>query len=196
MGAAPQPDRFKMTPDEYAAFEAVSETKHEYVGGYVVSRAGATPRHNRIAAGLLSALVVSLRGTECAAMPSDMRVAVPNGNYRYPDATVVCGEGTFEKRQGLQTLLDPILLAEVLSQSTRETDLGIKVWEYQRIASLNDYLIIDQEQALVLHHSRVPEGWLSREITGLGASVALLKLAITLTLADIYAQVRFDDAAS
>ena len=132
----------KMTPEEYLETERKAETKSEYFAGEVFAMAGAGESHNVIVANVIIGLGTQLRGRPCKVYPSDMRVQVaPTGLFTYPDVVVVCGEPKFldEKRD---TLLNPTLLVEVLSDSTEAYDRGQKFEHYRQIESLQEYVLI------------------------------------------------------
>ena len=122
-----------MTPAEYLAWERDQPQKHEYYRGEVFAMAGATREHNLIVMNLGAELRAALRDRPCEAYPSDMRVRIPaTGLYTYPDVTVVCGRPEFEDGV-LDTLLNPQLLAEVLSTSTEAYDRGGKFEQYRTL---------------------------------------------------------------
>lgn len=146
--------------EEYLAFEKDSETKHEYLDGEIYGMAGAKPRHNSICSNVAVALGVLIRGTPCRGFTSDQRIHVarPKKFYTYADGGVACGKWHISDKDGM-SLLNPVLLFEVLSTSTRKYDRGGKLLLYQQIPSLTDVLLIDQPQHLVEHHHRGPRGW-------------------------------------
>lgn len=120
-----------------------------------------------------------------------MRVKVPAAfPYRYPDASVVCGEPVFEEILGQIMLVNPILIAEVLSPSTAAYDLGDKFTAYQSIDSFVEYLLISQDRPHVIQHIRQIEGgWLRLEFDGTEAEVPIESLGISLSLREIYERV-------
>ena len=111
--------------DEYFAVEASSPIKHEYCTGEIFAMAGASVAHNDITANLVGALRLSLRGTGCRAFANDLRVLTPGGLYTYPDAVVICGRIELTPVRP-DTVTNPVLLAEVLSEATRDYDRGEK----------------------------------------------------------------------
>ncbi|MEL6150003.1 MAG: Uma2 family endonuclease [Chloroflexota bacterium] len=152
----PQPEPF-YTVDEYLAYDRDADTKHEYASGEIVAMSCATYRHNQITGDLVIALGTALRG-KCAVLPGDMRVRVKKANsYRYPDVTIVCGDPVIEDdNPGL--LLNPAILIEVLSESTRSTDHITKLEEYLKIPGLQAYLIVSQDAAQVKAFQRQADG--------------------------------------
>jgi Uma2 family endonuclease len=122
-----------------------------------------------------------------------MRVKVsPSGPYTYPDVTVVCGEPQFEDAE-LDTLLNPSVLIDVLSESTEDYDRGTKFEHYRQIASLTDYVLIAQDKHHVEHFTRQPDNrWLLWETNNLEDTVQISSIQCELHLADVYAKVKMD----
>ncbi|MDX2162175.1 MAG: Uma2 family endonuclease [bacterium] len=175
---------------EYHLLAQSPDTKYEFAGGMILSMTGASLRHNRITRNVTVKLSNLLKGHPCEALPSDMRVRTPSGLYAYPDVTVVCGDVQIEVDHGLDTLLNPTVIVEVLSPSTADYDSRVKLDHYQTLASLHEYVLIDQAQPHIKTYSRHGEGqWLYTMVNGLDASIALPSIEVTLALADIYAQV-------
>lgn len=158
MSEAPQRH---VTEAEYLALERTSEVRHEYVNGEMHAMAGGTPLHAAIAANLTAALRVALRGSDCGVASSDLRVHVrATGFYTYPDLTVVCGR--VERHPEDDTvILNPTLVAEVLSPSTEAYDRGAKFRHYERIQTLAEYLLVAADGRRLEHFRRLPTGqWL------------------------------------
>lgn len=151
------------TPAEYLAWERTQPEKHAYYRGEVFAMAGASREHNLIVANVVALLVGALRDRPCEAYPSDMRVFIPTtGLYTYPDVSVVCGRPEFEDSKG-DTLLNPLVVFEVLSDSTEAYDRGEKFENYRSIPSFREYVLVSQNRALVDHFVRQPDGsWLMR----------------------------------
>lgn len=144
--------------------EAGSRDKHEFFEGEIFAMAGASPEHNLIVTDLLYALTGALRG-KCRVYASDLRLFLSaNGMYTYGDASVVCGdpEFTFDNPPSLR---NPEMIFEVLSDSTESYDRGDKFASYRTIASLCHYVLVAQNQVLVEHYARQPNGkWLLEEL--------------------------------
>ncbi len=181
------------TEDEYLARERVSETRHEYVNGEIFAMAGARFRHNTIALSMGAALLPFARARSCRVFNSDQRIAVTaTGMFTYPDVGVVCGKPQFHPKDGM-SLLNPVLLVEVLSKSTEPYDRGEKLAHYRRNPSVREILIVWQSERRVEHHRRIDgEGWLVREYQE--GEIELPTLGERLTIADIYAQVDWTEA--
>lgn len=163
--------RSKMTADEYLAWEREQPTKHEFFRGEVFAMAGASPRHNALCARLHRSLGNALEGRGCVVLTSDQRVSVGAAErYVYPDVTVVCGALEVLKQD---VLANPTMLVEVLSSTTEPYDRGLK-WEgYQRLGSLQDYVLVSQSEPRVEHFQRSADGtWIYRA-AGAGEHVKL-----------------------
>lgn len=179
----------RVSPEEYLAAERLAEIKSEYLAGEVHAMTGASRPHNLIVTNVVASLVVQLRGKPCQTYASDMRVKVPRARaYVYPDVAVVCGEPELEDEQ-LDTLLNPTLIIEVLSPSTADYDHGRKWEHYRRLGSLQDYLLIAQDQRRVERYTRRSGGmWLFSETTG-SEVVSVDSIGCALVLDDVYDRV-------
>lgn len=150
---------------EYLAMEAGSDTKHEYLDGEIYAMAGGTPEHSALAANTIGELIVALRGRPCRVYTSDLRIRVrATGLGTYPDASVVCGPLELDP-EDKNTVTNPVVLVEVLSESTEAYDRGEKFRHYRRIPSLRDYLLVSQDEALIEHYTRNDDGtWTLHEV--------------------------------
>jgi Uma2 family endonuclease len=177
----------RLGEDEYLELERRSETKHELVNGVLVAMAGASLKHNSIAANVLGALRVLLRGKGCRAVGSDQRVYVPaTGLYTYPDVTVVCGKPEFHPKDP-DTLTNPRVLVEVLSDSTEADDRGAKFAHYQGIPSFVEYVLVPQKEPRVEHFRRLETGqWILTVYQGENARVELPALGCELPVGELY----------
>ncbi len=184
--------RLTLTPAAYLAWEEAQEAKHEYYRGEVFAMAGGTETHARIISNLHLALRLALRGSDCMTYTDALRVHVEAHElYTYPDISVVCGEAAFidERRT---SLLNPVVLVEVLSPSTESYDRTAKGRFYRSIPSLQVYVVVSQDTPGVDVLTRTDEGWLLRTEEEDGR-VALPPLGVTLDLADLYDGVTFPD---
>ncbi|HMV48522.1 MAG TPA: Uma2 family endonuclease [Blastocatellia bacterium] len=184
----------RYTLEEYLELEKSSEERYEYFDGEVFAMAGGSLSHSRIGGNAYSTLQSKLKGGNCEAFNSEMRIKVPQAfPYRYPDASVVCGEPMFEEISGQVMLVNPIVIVEVLSPSTAAYDLKDKFIEYQSIDSFEEYLVISQDTPHVIHYLRQSKRkWLRTDIEGLDAEVTLESINVTLPLHEIYERVKFD----
>lgn len=182
-----------VTPEEYLAYERRAEYKNEYIDGQIYAMTGASRRHNLIVGNIFSELKQKLRGRPCETYMSDMRVRIPSTNiYTYPDVAVACDEPRFEDVE-VDTLLNPLLLVEVLSKSTERYDRRVKFNYYRTLESLTEYLLVSQDECHVAQHVRQPDGrWLLTDIRGRESQVELASVECTLALNEIYDRVSFE----
>lgn len=181
--------------EQYLAAELDAEIRHEYLGGYVHAMAGGTNAHNRIATNFLLAAGARLRGKRCQVMNSDVKVRVQlptHTRFYYPDGMVVCEanapEETFQDR--------PVVIAEVVSESTRRTDQTEKRDAYLTIPSLRVYLLIETDYPSVTAYRRTRDGeglaaFQAKMYDGLTAVVPLDEVEAELPLAELYERVEF-----
>jgi Uma2 family endonuclease len=192
MSAVPKPD---LTPEEYLAIERKAETKHEFYRGEMFAMVGGSRPHNQITVNIAASLWQRLRDGDCILYSSDQRVKVSAaGLYTYPDVTVQCSHPEFEDEQE-DTLLNPLVLFEVLSPSTADYDRGGKFALYRQLPSLQQYVLVSQDRALVEHYVREADHWLFSELTGQEAVLPLPSLQCDLPLAEIYLKVQFKEDA-
>lgn len=181
--------RTYLTPTEYLAFERKATTRHEYLAGEIVAMSGASFDHNFITGDIFGELRAQLRDGRCKAAASDMRVKVSKtGSYFYPDVVVFCGEPQAEDSTS-DTLLNPALIIEVLSPSIEARDRGEKFWHYQQLASLQEYILVSQDQVCVEHYLREGTYWLRTEFRELEDVMSLPSIECELCLRDIYTSV-------
>lgn len=135
-----------LTEDEYLAFEAGAEVRHEFVGGEVHAMAGASVRHNRIAFNIARRLDAVASGTPCMVLMSDVRLRLDSGNtYYYPDVMLACDPADNDAYARAR----PCLIVEVASPGTANIDRREKWAAYQRIQTLREYLIVDQDEVRI-----------------------------------------------
>jgi Uma2 family endonuclease len=180
-----------ISPEEYLALERESEIRHEYFRGEMFAMSGGTRVHSLIATNLIGALWVALDGLPCEPHGSDMRIKISaTGLYTYPDVSVVCGEPGFDDGRK-DTLLNPVVVAEVLSPKTEAYDRGDKFANYRRIESLREYILISQDRVLVERFVRHGEEWLLTEINNLEESLRLDSIGCQISVRSIYKRVEF-----
>ncbi len=178
-----------ITAEEYLAFERGAKDKHEFIGGKIVAMAGATDRHNIIASNVFGELWTQLKATKCRVFASDMRVNAKRGNYFYPDIVVTCGERKFEDIKKKDVLVNPTVILEVLSKSTKLKDRNEKFESYILLESLTDYVLIEQDKIKIEHYSRIDEkNWNVRIYTEAGEEMIFESIKCKLSVADIYAE--------
>jgi Uma2 family endonuclease len=194
-GMATNP-KLSLTPKEYLASERLAQTRSEYYDGEVFAMAGASQKHNRIVINLVLSLGNGLRQRDCEVYASDMRLLVGDtGLYTYPDVMVVCGKPILADAHS-DILTNPVLIVEVLSESTKDYDRGGKFHQYRRIPSLQEFLTVSQTEMLIDQSVRQADNsWVVRELTPANGNVPLRGLGIDLDFADVYNKVEFDKRA-
>jgi len=177
-----------ITVEEYLVSEEQSDTRHEYWNGHMVAMAGGSPTHADIIRNLMIAIGGKLRHSGWYVRSADQRVRTnPNGLYTYPDLVISC-KSEFDRT----TLLNPIVLIEVLSESTEDYDRGSKFERYSKIPSFREYVCVAQDRVYVEHHVRDlvnPEMWTLRRLERLSDQVTI-KLPecgfIDIAIRDVY----------
>lgn len=180
--------------EEYFALEHASDARFEYWDGDLVCMSGGSRAHYRISGNVYYALARGLNGGPCQAFTGDAPVWTPTlPPYRYPDASAACGELEYKNKNGLDALVNPILVVEVTSPSTVARDEGPKFIAYQAVPTLREYLLVSQDEPRVTHYTRREGGaWERRDVTDLDASVELESAGCALKLRDIYDGVTFN----
>ena len=179
-----------LSPEEYLALERQADYKSEYFNGVVYAMSGASLNHNTIVANVIIELGQQLRGRDCRILPSDIKVRMPDSRkFFYPDVSVVCGEPQFHDER-TDVLLNPILIIEVLSESTESFDRGKKFQAYQRLESLQEYILISQSKPVAEQFVRQSEAtWKYTAAIGLEGSLSLPSIECTLKLSAVYDKV-------
>lgn len=178
--------RRRLTIESYLAFERQAETRHEYLDGEIVAMTGASRRHNRITLNIALALESQLEDRDCEVFVNEMRVLTPTRLFAYPDVVVACGPARFDDSE-FDTLLNPILIVEVLSKSTEAYDRITKLSHYRSIPSLAEVLLVAQDGVHVEQLIRQPGNeWLFRESDDLETSLDLPSLGCRLDLRRVY----------
>ncbi|WP_420126057.1 Uma2 family endonuclease [Longimicrobium sp.] len=176
----------RYTPEEYLALERHAEFRSEYIDGQIIAMSpGALRPHNLIVAALVYELQGHLMDGPCEVYPSTQRVKVSaSGDYLYPDVVVSC-DPQFEAG-GNDNLLTPVLIVEVLSDSTARHDREKKFSLYKRIDTLCEYVLISQKDVLVEQYVRQGDFWARTEVTDLESSIALASLGLKIPLRRLY----------
>ncbi|MBI2231888.1 MAG: Uma2 family endonuclease [Deltaproteobacteria bacterium] len=188
--------KVRFTVAEYLSMDRDASEKHEFAFGETYAMGGASARHVEIVGNIVSELRNHLRQRPCRVYSTDLRLRVDaDHRYTYPDVVVVCGQPQFLDDQ-LDTLLNPDLIVEVLSESTRNYDRGDKFQQYRGIPSFREYLLVDQAKAHVERYSKQQDGtWSLWETGSLDHVVHLESIAVRLPVSEIYLKVEFDQAA-
>jgi len=184
------PKRSLLTAEEYLAIERKAEFKSEYFQGEMFAMAGVQRPHNLIANNSIRVLGNQLLERDCNVYSSDMRVKIKKiGKYTYPDVAVACGKEIFEDDY-IDTLLNPMVIFEILSHSTEAHDRGTKFQHYQFIESLVEYILITQESVRVEQYVRQSDRtWLYGQYQNLEDIVKLESIGCKLSLKDVYVKV-------
>jgi Uma2 family endonuclease len=179
-----------VTREEYLRQERLAPSKSEYHQGKVVAMAGATRIHNQIAGNIYASLRTQLKGRRCRNYISDMRVSVRGGErYLYPDGVVTCGPEHYEESKQ-DSLMNPLVIIEVLSPSTEAYDRGDKFLYYQSIPSFREYVLVSQAPRRIEVFRKQPDGsWLYQSYPFTPPPVILESIDCTLTPDDVHAMV-------
>ncbi len=186
----------RWTEEEYLQIERRAEFRSEFFDGEMFAMAGGTLRHSLIAANLVREIGNRLKGKPCTAFNSDLRLKIEaTGLYTYPDLSVICGQPRFVDEHE-DTIVNPTVIVEVLSDSTEAYDRGRKFEHYRQIPSLQEYLLVSQKETRVEQFVRQADHkWLLNEVTDRKAVLSLPSLGIAVSLDEIFAQVGFTPAA-
>jgi Uma2 family endonuclease len=180
---------YYLSPKDYLELERKADIKIEYIDGVMYQMAGGSESHNLITGNTVTELNINLRKSPCKVYPSDMKVGMPKGRrFYYPDVSVVCGEVQFaDDRKDI--ILNPMLIVEVLSDGTAAYDRGKQFLSYQQIESLQEYVLISQDEYLVERFIKQSNGdWLYSTAVGIDKNITFTSINCTIALADIYAK--------
>jgi Uma2 family endonuclease len=177
-------------PEEYLELERAAEFKSEYFNGEIYAMSGASRRHALIVTNLVADLGRQLKKLPATVYSSALRVKVnPTGLYTYPDVIVMCGEAQFSDEQK-DTLINPNIIIEVLSESTKDYDRGGKFEQYRTLESFKEYVLVAQDKPHVEHFVRQPDNrWILTETNRMEDSIELSSIGCTLALTEIYDKV-------
>ena len=185
-----------LSPDEYIAAERKATLKSEYLNGEIVAMSGASNEHNLITMNTANGLYNQVTERGCRVYASDMRVGISAGiSYFYPDIAVTCDKPRFED-DVFDTLTNPQVIIEVLSDSTAGYDRGEKFIRYRQLESLQEYILISQDQVQVDHYLRQGKQWVLTEFSTFEDILSLVSIGAELPLRQIYRFIEFeiDDA--
>ena len=181
-----------ITPEEYLHRERQAEHRSEYYRGEMFAMAGASANHNWIVLNIGSHLREQLKSKPCRVYPSDLKLRVEaTGLFTYPDLSIVCGEPRLESDHG-DVLLNPVVLVEVLSDSTEAYDRGKKFEHYRTIPSLQHYVLITQDRHSIDCFTRSNgESWNLTSCKGLSGKITLEAIECELLGSEVYDKVVF-----
>jgi Uma2 family endonuclease len=180
------------TPEEYLELEQQAEFKSEYRDGEIIPMTGGTTNHNQIALNLATSLKIATKKEDFRIYIADVRLWIPKyRQHTYPDVMLIEGQPVYTGNN-TTTVMNPSLIAEVLSKSTQNYDQGNKFLYYRSIPEFKEYILIDQYQYHVMHYVKTADGkWIFDEIEGESALFSLETVNFQLTLSDLYEQVDF-----
>jgi Uma2 family endonuclease len=184
MASEPRP---RLSIPEYLALERESEMRHEYLHGEMFAMAPPSRFHGILTGNVFGQIWTQLRGRRCEAYQESMRVRTPSGLFAYPDIVALCGEPKLDETD---SLLNPVLIVEVLSPSTQRYDRETKFGHYRSIPSLTEFVLVAQDRVHVEHFQRQRnDGWLMTNFDNLAQTLELPSIGCRLDLAEIYERV-------
>ena len=177
----------KLTIEEYLQFEKASTEKHEYFKGEIFAMSGASNRHNWLFKNLFGNLAQQLKGNPCQPFGPDMRMHIPeNTLFTYPDISIYCGDPA-STNFDMDTVINPIIIVEILSRSTEQYDRGNKFRFYRDIPTLKEYILIDSESIDVeAFRLNLEDRWELQEYRFLTEVLSIPTLQLTIPLSEIY----------
>lgn len=179
------------SPSEYLALEESATFRSEYHDGEIVPMTGGTAEHNQIAVNLVTYLRSQLRGQNYRVYMNDMRLWIPRyREYTYPDVLLIEGNPIFEG-DNRTTVINPFLIIEVLSNSTKNYDKGEKFDYYRSIPEFKEYILVEQYYPYVAQYKKTGAGWLLTEYESLDAVLDLAAIALQISLSEIYDLIEF-----
>ena len=184
-----------LTEEEYLAKERIADFKSEFYQGETFVMSRANWGHTLIKDNMAQEAGVALKGTGCQVLTSDLRVKVsPTGLYTYPDIVIVCDKPEFLDAK-FDTLLNPRVIVEVLSESTEGYDRGTKFKLYRSLPSLQEYVLVSQDRPLIERYVRRETSWDFSDVASLSETFEFAAVAVRVPLSEIYAGVEFPDLA-
>ena len=182
----------KLTHEQYFALEEKSDIRHEYYQGEIFNLAGGSINHNRIVRNFSHYAIEKLRKNSCELFFTDIKIWIESVDlFTYPDIVIICGQPQFYKQRE-DTISNPVIIAEVLSESTKSYDRGDKFYFYRQIPTLKHYLIIDQYSPHVEYFLLNEDGhWVLSEFSDLNDRLEIRQPDFKLALKDIYQGVAF-----
>ena len=172
---------------DYLTFEAESDIRHEFHNGEIFAMAGGTRNHGKLGSNIVTELTLIERRKGCTTYNGDVKVRIEASNrFLYPEASVVCGE-VESSIYDSESIVNPVLIAEVLSDSSEAYDRGEKFRQYRYLSSFREYLLIDQHRPVVtIFYKRDDQVWEMQEVLGLEGNIYLQSLDAEITMEDLY----------
>ncbi|TAE59924.1 MAG: Uma2 family endonuclease [Nostocales cyanobacterium] len=181
------------SPEEYLELEINSEIRHEYINGLIIPMTGGTPNHNQLAGNFYAELNFALKRQPYQVFVTDQRLWIPNKKiHTYPDIMVV--KTPLEYQEGRKdTLVNPVMITEVLSKSTKSYDKDEKFAAYRTIPTLQEYILINQYTMHIEQYFKTDNNkWIFSEFTDAEENLNLASIPCQISLADIYDKVDFN----
>ena len=177
----------KFTIEEYLKLESAAEQKHEYYRGEIFAMAGAGARHNVVFKNLYGELAYKLKGKPCQPYGSDLRIHIPeNSLFTYPDISIICGDIVSSAADN-DTAVQPSVLIEILSHSTKDYDRGTKFKLYRDIPSLKEYVLVDSEAiGIEIFRITADAHWQLEEYKNVNEMIEIKMIGFQLSLNEIY----------
>lgn len=181
------------SPQEYLELEVNSEIRHEYINGLIIHKTGGTPNHNQLAGNFYAMLNFALKRQPYQVFVTDQRLWIPSRKiHTYPDIMVVKNPLEYEEGR-TDTLVNPVMIAEVLSKSTKGYDRDEKFAAYRTIPSLQEYILIDQYTMHIEQYFKTDNNqWIFSEFTDRNINLNIASISCQMTLSDIYDKVDFN----
>jgi Uma2 family endonuclease len=182
----------RLTEAAYLEIERAAEFKSEFFDGEMFAMAGGTPEHSLIGTNIAGEFRLKLKGRSCVAYNADLRIKVDaTGLLTYPDLSIICGPLQFAEGTN-DTVVNPSVLVEVISDSTEAYDRGRKFVHYRQIPTLKEYLLVSQKEPRIEQFVRQPGGqWVLTEANGLNPTLEIPSLGIRIALSEVFANVKF-----
>jgi len=180
-------NRSIFSQEEYLQWEKDTDSKHEFFRGEIFAMSGASRRHNKLFSNLFIEIGVRLKGKPCQPYGSDMRIHIPqNTLYTYPDISIICGEPIMSETDQ-DSIIEPKVIIEILSRSTKNYDRGDKFKLYRDIPSLKEYLLVDSD-SISIEAFRINDkgNWELEEIKSAGGLLNIPSVGVEIPLTDIY----------
>lgn len=188
------PKKKRLTEDEYLVIERDAEFKSEFFNGEMFAMAGASRQHNNLQSNLQGELFARLKSGKCRVYGSDARVKVKRtGLYTYTDVVIAC-HPEFEQKLGLDILVNPQVIFEILSKSTEGYDRGTKFQQFQRLPSVKEYVLVSQDRMVIERYVRqADETWVLKTFDNLDGQFSLATVKVRIPMADIYRGVELSE---
>ncbi len=182
----------RYTLEEYFALERIGSARYEFWDGDIVCMSGGSSPHAEISGNVYFSLRQKLTSSNCKAYNSELAIKTPKlPPYRYPDASVVCGQTSLDKIEGFDTITNPVVIIEVMSATTENKDRNKKRLAYQALPSLQEYLLIAQDEPHVTQYTRQGNFWPRKDFADLEVKIVLAAINCELSLREIYEGIIF-----